>query len=93
MDKDKKISKSVEIPICPFCDGKVHYTSWLTHKIYQMECEKCGSHWRSGINESETRDIYIELTKTISNEKYEKYLFQKYSLNFWRDMIRERIRF
>ena len=40
--KEGKSPRAVEIPICPFCDGKVNYISWVTHKIFQMECKSSG---------------------------------------------------
>jgi len=47
--KEGKSPRAIEIPICPFCDGKVNYTSWVTHKIFQslpnlrqmVEVESC----------------------------------------------------
>lgn len=90
--KEVKSPRAVELPICPFCDGKVNYTSWITHKIFQMECESCGAHWRTGLKESSQREFYVELTKSMSNGKGREFLSQKLSLEFWRDMIRERIR-
>ncbi|UCD14162.1 MAG: hypothetical protein JSW60_01735 [Thermoplasmatales archaeon] len=92
MPKDAKLPRAVELPVCPLCDGKVYYTQWITHKIFQMECESCGAHWRTGLKESTKRDIYVELTKSMSNSKGREFLGKKLPLEFWRDMIRERIR-
>ena len=89
--KIMKSPRAVEIPICPFCDGKVIYTSWITHKIFQLECLNCGSHWRSGIKETPEKELYLVLTKSKSNLNSTKYLWQKHPIEFWRDMIRERI--
>jgi len=91
LKKDGKLSKSVELPICPFCDGKVFYTSWLTHKIFQMECESCGSHWRTGLKETPDRDFYVELTKSMSSGKGRELINKKLSLEFWQDMVTKRI--
>lgn len=91
-EEDKKFAKAVDLPICPFCDGKVYYTAWITHKIYQMECENCKSHWRTGITDPTKRDIYVQLTRYKNNDRYNEYLNQKLSLKFWQDMIRKRIK-
>jgi len=57
-----------------------------------MECERCGAHWRTGLKKPPQRDVYVELTKSMSNGKGSEFLSQKLSLEFWRDMVRERIR-
>ena len=90
--KDGGFARADEIPICPFCDGQVYYTSWVTHKIFQMECQSCGAHWRTGLKKSPQQDMYIELTKTTSDGIGKELLYKKLSLDFWRDMIRQRIR-
>ena len=90
--KGGKFARADEIPICPFCDGKVYYTSWITHRIFQMECESCEAHWRTGLKRVAQRDMYIELTRPMSNGIGKELLSQKLSLEFWRDLIRERIR-
>lgn len=91
-NKEKRNPRATELPICPFCDGKVHYTSWITHRIFQMECKSCRSHWRTGIKELSQEDFYVELTKSMSNGKGSELLSKKLSLGFWRDLVRERIR-
>lgn len=90
--KDGKFPKVLELPICPFCDGRIFYTAWVTHKIYQMECERCGAHWRTGIKRSPQREMYVELTKPMHNSHGREFLYRKLSMAFWRDMIRTRIR-
>jgi len=90
--KDGKLSRAIEIPICPFCDGKVYYTSWVTHKIFQMECEICGAHWRTGLKESSQREFYVELTKPTPDGRGKELLNLKLPLESWRDMIRDRIK-
>ncbi len=90
--KEGKSPRAVEIPICPFCDGKVNYTSWVTHKIFQMECKSCGAHWRTGLKESSQREFYVELAKSTPDGRGSEYLSQKLPLEFWRDMIRDRIK-
>ena len=93
LKKDRKFSRAVELPICPFCDGKVYYTSWVTHNIFQIECEICGAHWRTVLKESSQEGFYIELTKSKSDGTGRELLNLKLSLDSWMDMIRERIHF
>lgn len=87
-----KSTRAVELPICPFCDGKVYYTSWVTHKIFQMECKGCGAHWRTGFKEGVEREMYVELTKPMSNGNRRELLAQKHPLAFWQNMITKRIK-
>ena len=91
-NKEGKSPRAVEIPICPFCDGKVNYTSWVTHKIFQMECKSCGAHWRTGLKETHDKELYVELTKSMPDGNGRELLNLKLSLEFWKDMIRDRIK-
>jgi len=91
VEKDGKFSRAVELPICPFCDGKVYYTSWTTHKIYQMECESCKAHWRAGITGGHERKMIVELTSSKNPEISGEYLNKKVSIQYWKDMLRRRI--
>lgn len=52
-EKDKNFVRSLELPICPFCNGKVYYDNWITHKIFNIKCEKCKAYWRSGIKKND----------------------------------------
>ena len=90
--KEGKHPEAVELPICPFCDGKVHYTTWTTHKIYQMECTRCKAHWRTGLKDTPQRDMYVMLTQPTSNSQGIELLGQKHPLTFWQDMVTKRIR-
>ena len=91
-EKEGKLPRANEIPICPFCDGKVYYTAWVTHKIFQMECESCKAHWRTGFEKDSKQEMYVELTKPTSNGEGIEFLNRKLSMEFWKDMIRERIK-
>jgi ribosomal protein L37AE/L43A len=88
---ERRLSRAHEIPMCPFCDGKVYYIEWVTHKIFQMGCEKCGARWRSGIKSSSLRETFVELIKQGADGKGKELLNQKFSVDFWRNSIRKRI--
>ena len=90
--KEGKLSRAVELPICPFCDSKVYYTSWITHKIFQMECETCGAHWHTGLDKTNDNEFFVELTKSSSEGYGRELLNQKLPLDYWKDMIIERIK-
>ena len=90
--KDLKLSRAIELPICPFCDNKVFYTSWITHKIFQMECEICKAHWRTGLKETNDREFYVELIKSSQDGNGRELLNLKLPLESWTDMILERIK-
>ena len=92
MAEERKLVKSTEIPICPFCNGNIYYQNWITHKIFHIECEKCKAHWRTGIRKNEKRDIYFELLNSENPEISNEYVNKKLSLNFWREMIRNNIK-
>ena len=92
MEEERKLVKSSEIPICPFCNGNIYYKNWITHKIFHIECEKCKAHWRTGIRKNEKRDIYFELLNSENPEISNEYFNKKLSLNFWREMIRNNIK-
>jgi hypothetical protein len=85
MEKQHNVM-ATELPICPFCQGKVYYDKWLTHRLFEMECESCKSHWRTGIKNNEKRDLYVELISsknpTISNEYFQRQL----PLRYWQQM-------
>jgi hypothetical protein len=87
MVEDKHHVKAAELPICPFCHGSVFYDTWVTHRIFQMECKQCKSHWRTRISTDHTGDILVELLSsknpTISNEYFEKQL----PLSYWQALI------
>jgi hypothetical protein len=87
-----KLPQAVELPICPFCDGKIYYSTWVTHKIYQMECTRCHAHWRTGVGDAPERSMYIELTQTPSVGHGDTYLNQKLPLSFWRDLVLTKIK-
>lgn len=86
-----KFVRSLELPICPFCDGKIYYENWITHKIFNIKCEKCKAFWRSGIKKNENRDIFIELLSSKNPEISNEYLNKKLPLNFWTDLLKKRI--
>jgi len=91
-NKKNKFVKSLELPICPFCDGNIYYENWTTHKIFNMKCEKCGAFWRSGINNNESvREVYLELISSNNPEISNEYLNKKLSVNFWMDLLNKRI--
>ena len=91
--KDNTLSQSIEIPVCPFCDGKVLYKNWVTHKIFQLECKNCYAQWRSTIDKTPDKKQYICLIKTNKEGKGEKLLNQQHTITFWQEKIRERIPF
>lgn len=90
MVEDKHHVKAVELPICPFCQGPVYYDNWVTHRIFQMECKNCKSHWRTRLIPDQVEDIFVELLSTknptISNEYFQKQL----PLSYWQNMIRQK---
>ncbi|MCK5300931.1 MAG: hypothetical protein KAJ21_03430 [Thermoplasmatales archaeon] len=92
MKNERKQVRSTELPICPFCDGKIYYENWITHKIFHIECEKCKAHWRTGIKNNEERDIFLELLKSENPEISNEYINKRLSLNFWRDLLRNKIK-
>ena len=89
--KQKKFVRSLELPICPFCEGKIYYERWITHKIFHIECANCKAHWRSGIKNNESRDIFIELLNSKNPEISNEYINKKLSINFWRDLLKRKI--
>jgi len=91
IEKNERFARAVDLPICPFCDGKIFYTSWVTHKIFQMECENCGAHWRTGLSEGIERNMIVELTISKNPEISGEYLNKKLSLQYWKDMLKRRI--
>ena len=88
MEKRNEVRAS-EIPTCPFCRGNVYYSSWLTHRIFQMECEHCQAHWRTGIKDTPKREMYVELTTSKNPEIPDDYIDKKLPLQFWQDLIKE----
>ena len=86
----RKDVRASEIPICPFCNGEVYYCSWLTHKIFQMECEQCQAHWRTGILNNAKREMYVELTTSKNPEISNEYFKKKLPLQYWQDLIKKR---
>ena len=82
--------RALELPNCPFCNGVVYYDKWLTHRIFQMECNECKSHWRTGISNNTEREMFVELVssknQSISNEYFQKQL----TLQYWQEMIRKK---
>ena len=87
MSIKKNTVRAIEMPTCPFCNGAVYYKNWITHRIFQMECEDCKSHWRTGINQNEERDMYVELIDTEENETLAKYLHKKKPIDYWQNLI------
>jgi hypothetical protein len=91
LEKEKGLARAVELPICPFCDGKIYYTSWTTHKIFQMECNKCGAHWRTVITKGDQKMMSVELTSSRNPEISYEYINKKLSMQYWKNMLRQRI--
>ena len=91
-NKLKKFVRSSELPLCPFCDGKIFYDFWLTHKIFHLECESCKAHWRSGIKNIESREIYLELINSKNPDISNEYINKKLSISFWRDLLNKNIK-
>jgi hypothetical protein len=87
MVEERHHVKAAELPICPFCQGPVYYDTWVTHRIFQMECEHCKSHWRTRISSDQSEDLAVELLSSknpsISSEYFEKQL----PLSYWQKMI------
>ena len=92
IDEQKKFVRSSELPICPFCDGKIFYNNWITHKIFHIECEKCKAHWRSGIKNIESREIYLELVNSKNPDISDEYINKRLSVGFWRDLLNKNIK-
>ena len=86
MVEDKHQVKAAELPICPFCQGPVYYDNWVTHRIFQMECEKCKAHWRTGILNNPKRDMFVELIRSDNPEISEEYINKKLSLSYWQKL-------
>ena len=82
----KNAVRAMELPTCPFCNGAVYYKNWVTHRIFQMECEACKSHWRTGINQNPERDMYVELIDSKNTEELHKYLNKKHPIIFWQNL-------
>lgn len=91
VENKKKFVRSSELPICPFCDGKIFYENWITHRIFHIECVKCKAHWRSGIKNDDSRDVYLELLRSENSEISYEYLNKKLSINYWRDLLKDNI--
>lgn len=89
MGNTKNTVQSAELPFCPFCNGKVYYDNWLTHKIFQMECVQCKAHWRTGIQNNPEREIYVELLRSKNPEISEEYLDKKLPLQYWQKMLKK----
>ena len=83
---NKKLVQSSELPICPFCQGTVYYESWITHRIFQMECEQCKAHWRTGIKNTPKREMFVELTSSKNPDISYVYLEKGLPLRFWQDL-------
>jgi hypothetical protein len=92
MIKNKlKFVRSLELPICPFCDGKNFYENWVTHKIFKIKCEKCGAFWRSGIRKDETREVYLELLSSNNPNISSEYIKKKLSIHYWNNLLNKKI--
>ena len=91
MDRQNKHVRSEELPICPFCDGKIYYDKWTTHRIFHIQCENCKAHWRSGIKNNDNRDIFLELLDSKNPEISNEYMNKKLSIKYWRDLLEKKI--
>ena len=87
MEKNSIAVRAAELPNCPFCNGEVFYHSWLTHKIFQMECKNCKSHWRTGINNNPERDVFVELVTSKNPDVSSEYFNKKVSIEYWQKLI------
>jgi len=83
----RKFVQSSELPYCPFCQGTVYYDNWITHRIFQMECEQCKTHWRTGIKNTPKREMYVELTSSKNSDISYVYLEKGLPLRFWQDLM------
>ncbi len=91
IEKQKNFVRSSELPICPFCNGKIYYKNWTTHRIFHIECEKCKAHWRSGIKNNENREMFMELICSRNPEISNEYLNKKLPINFWINLLKNKI--
>ena len=91
IEKQKNFVRSSELPICPFCNGKIYYKNLTTHRIFHIECEKCKAHWRSGIKNNENREMFMELICSRNPEISNEYLNKKLPINFWINLLKNKI--
>ena len=72
-------------------NGKLYYKNWLTHMLFHIECIECKTHWRTVIPENPEKDIFFELISSDNSKITKEFENRKLPLEFWKDLIIEKI--